>query len=69
MAKKWPKFTKWPEAFFHGQRTLKMAKFFEIGHEMANLATLHRCLHQSHAAIRLLPQLEVNLCCHVTVMQ
>jgi len=31
--------------------------------------TCHRCLQQSHAAKRLLPQLEVNLCCHVTVTQ
>jgi len=30
MAKKWPNFTKWPIAFFHGQRISKMAKFFEI---------------------------------------
>jgi len=29
----------------------------------------HSCLQQSHAAKRLLPQLEVNLCCHVTVTQ
>jgi len=40
MTKKWPNLTKWPNAFFHGQRSLKMAKFFEIGHEMSNLATL-----------------------------
>jgi len=25
MAEKWPNFTKWPNAFFHGQRSLKMA--------------------------------------------
>jgi len=31
MAKKWPNFTKWPNAFFHGQRSLKMTKFFENG--------------------------------------
>jgi len=40
MAKNWPNYTKWPNAFFHGQRGSKTAKFFEIGHEMANLATL-----------------------------
>jgi len=57
MAKKWPNFTKWPNAFFHGQPSLKMDNFFEIGHEMANLATLitasllplhiaqHQCCH------------------------
>jgi len=38
--KKWPNFTKWPSVLSHGQRISKMAKFFEIGHEMANLATL-----------------------------
>jgi len=32
--------TQWPSAFLHGQSTSKMAKFFEIGHKMANLATL-----------------------------
>jgi len=37
---KMAKFIKWQNAFFHGQCTSKMAKFFEIGHEMANLATL-----------------------------
>jgi len=57
MAEKWPNFTKWPNAFFHGQPSLKMDNFFEIGHEMANLATLitasllplhiaqHQCCH------------------------
>ena len=40
MAKKWPNFAKWPNVFFHGQPSSKMAKFFEIGHEMANLASL-----------------------------
>jgi len=37
---KLPNFTQWPSAFLHGQRTSQMAKFCEIGHEMANLATL-----------------------------
>jgi len=31
MAKKWPNLPKWPNAFFYGQRSQKMAKFFEIG--------------------------------------
>jgi len=34
------KFYKMAKCFFHGQRISKMAIFFEIGHEMANLATL-----------------------------
>jgi len=34
------KFRQWPRAFLHGQRTSKIAKFFEIGHEKASLATL-----------------------------
>jgi len=34
------KITKWPSVFFHGQHISKIAKFFEIGHEMANLVTL-----------------------------
>jgi len=38
--KKLPNFTQWSSAFLHGQRTSKMANFFEIGHEMANLASL-----------------------------
>jgi len=42
LPKKWPNFIKWPNAFFHGQHSQKMAKFFEIGHEMANLAILSR---------------------------
>jgi len=37
---KLPNFIKWPNVFSHGQRTSKTAKFFEIGHEIANLATL-----------------------------
>jgi len=42
MAKKLAKFYKMAKAnvFFHGQRNKKMAKLFEIGHEMADLATL-----------------------------
>jgi len=38
------KFHKMAKCVFHGQRTSKMAKFFEIGHEMANLATLEQLL-------------------------
>ena len=38
----WPNFIKWPNVFFHGQRTSKMAKLFKIGHEIANLVTLDR---------------------------
>ena len=38
--KKMPNFTQWPSAFLHGQRISKKAKFFKIGHEMVNLATL-----------------------------
>jgi len=40
MAKKWQNFTKWPNVFFHGQCSYKMAIFFKIGYEMANPATL-----------------------------
>jgi len=40
MVKKWLSFAKWPSVFFLGQRISKMAKFFEIGHKMVNLATL-----------------------------
>jgi len=36
---------------------------------LSRCITCRRCLQQSHAAKRLLPQLEVNLCCHVTVTQ
>jgi len=34
------KFFKMGNVFFHDQRTLKMAKFLEIDHQMANVATL-----------------------------
>jgi len=66
MAKKWPNFTKWPKAFFHGQRTSKMAKcemkFFEIDHEMAHL---HSCgnpsvLLQSNLQLHLLHQQDLT---------
>jgi len=33
MAKTLPNFRKWPNACFHGQRSSKLAKCFEIGHE------------------------------------
>jgi len=36
---------------------------------LSRCITCHRCPQQSHAAKRLPPQLEVNLCCHVTVPQ
>ena len=36
---------------------------------LSRCITCHKCLQQSHAAKRLLPQLEVKLCCHVTVTQ
>ena len=36
---------------------------------LSRCITCHRSLQQSHAAKHLLPQLEMNLCCHVTVTQ
>jgi len=42
-----PNFTQWPSAFLHGQRTSKIAKYFEIGHEKANLATLAQEVERS----------------------
>ena len=36
---------------------------------LSRCITCHRCLQQSHVAKRLQPQLEVKLCCPVTVTQ
>jgi len=46
-----PNFTKWANAFCHGQRSLKKAKFFEVGHEMASLATLEPCTKLENVAV------------------
>jgi len=33
-------YKKWPNSFFHGQGTSKLAKCFEIGHKKPNLETV-----------------------------
>ena len=57
---------RWQQDFFH-----IVWKYMTYCNQqsLSRCITCHRCLQQSHAAKRLLPQLEVNLCCHVTVTQ
>jgi len=43
---KMAKFCKMAKCVFSSQRSPKMAKFFDIGHEMANLATLEMSTDQ-----------------------
>ena len=39
--KKCPDFTNWPNVFFHGQRTSKLAKFFEPCTNQVSLLQVH----------------------------
>ena len=46
---------KMAKCVFYGQRGLKMAKFFEIDHKMANLATLSTCEVKWQVPIEIVP--------------
>jgi len=60
---------RWQQGFFSHRIKGRGLVTYCNQQSLSRCITCHRCLQQSHAAKRLLPQLEVNLCCHVTVTQ
>ena len=60
---------RWQQRFFSHRIKGRDLVSYCNQQSLSRCIACHRCLQQSHAAKRLLPQLKANLCCHVTVTQ